>query len=179
MEFPTWYPDWLQEATVQLAEKYGRFGTEFRLDDWPQYSYDLKAGALTFLKDGVPRMVAEVQVVGTTSEKVDSWLWAWANSQWPDNCVIDVLRVHEFGEKHGIAELTEGCRPGKGELEKLAWSLTAAAVRIVDAMSAYRMQRDDDGGGCFLLIKSMTDVQSDQPRKGGWQLPGWMKRLKG
>jgi hypothetical protein len=156
MDFPSWYPDWLEEATAQLAEKYGRFGTEFNLDELAQYSYDLRAGTLTFLKDGVPRMVAEVQVVGTTSEKVDNWLWAWANSQWPDNCVIDVLRVHEFGEKHGIAELTEGSLPGKGELEKLAWSLTAAAVRIVDAMSAYRMAREDDGGGCFLLIKSMT-----------------------
>jgi hypothetical protein len=179
VNFPDWYPDWLQEAAAQLAEKYGRLGTEFRWDEWPQTSYDLKAGTLTFWKDGVPRLVGEIQVVGTSSEKAGNWLWAWGNSAWPDSCVGDVLRVHQFGEKHEIEELTERCLPGNENLEGFAWSMTAAAVRVVDAMGAYRLQREDDGGGCFLLIKSMDWVQPETQPKAGWTLSGWMKRLKG
>jgi hypothetical protein len=47
---------------------------EFKISSWPRWDYDFDAGTLTFSKDGVARVVASIQVVGTTSESSGTWL---------------------------------------------------------------------------------------------------------
>jgi hypothetical protein len=153
MDHPDWYPDWRHEAFHQLQEKLDRLWKEFRLGEWPRYDYDLDAGTLVFSDGGVPRVIAEVQIVGSTSFKAGNWLWAWANAHWPAERVTDSGRVRAFGEEHGIRQLTHQYLTD-GDLNSLGWTMAAVMVRVTDALGAYRPP--DDSGALFLTYKSIA-----------------------
>ena len=153
MENPSWYPDWRHEAVHLLQEKNARLHEQFQIDDWPRFDYDLATRQIVFSTGDQPKVIAEIQVVGTTSQNAGNWLWAWANGHWPANCVEDAERTCAFGEEHGIGELTSGYVEDD-DLNALGWELTAVAARICDAAGAYRPPREE-GGGLFLLYRNM------------------------
>ncbi len=155
MDSPDWYRDWRHEALHQLKEKAQRLEVDFKLGSWPRYDYDLDTGLLTFSEAGVPRVIAEIEVVGTTSTKAGNWLWAWANDHWPGDRVKASRLVRDFGEEHGIAELISEYVTNVDDLNALGWELTAVATRVTHALGAYR-PTPNDGGAVFLLYKSMS-----------------------
>jgi hypothetical protein len=110
---------------------------------------------LTFSIEGVVKVIADIQVVGTTG--AEDWLWGWANDHWPSAIVQDMEAVVSFGEEHGIMELTSGF-VADDDLNRLGWELTAVAVRILGAVGAYRPPPGDGHGALFLLIKSIRHV---------------------
>jgi hypothetical protein len=154
MIYPAWYPDWRHDAVHQLQEKIARLKAEFRIGDWPRFDYDLDARTLVFSQDGVAKVIADIQIAGTTSAKAGNWLWAWANSHWSPESAEDSQRVKAFGEEHGIFELTHDTVEANDDLNSLGWELTAAMARVVNAVGAYRPPRDE-GGGLFLIYKSV------------------------
>jgi len=151
---PDWYADWRQEAVQQLVEKNARLDAEFRLGEWPRYDYDFDTGKLVFSDGGVAKVIADIQVVGPTSGRAGNWLWAWANSHLPPNLMTDSMLVRAFGQQHGVLEMTHDVI-SDDDLNKLGWTLTSLAVRIGDALGAYRPPRND-GGGLYLLYKSLA-----------------------
>ena len=154
MENPDWYPDWRHEAFKEMEAKNERLRTEFGIGDWPRFDYDIPAGTLTFSEDGVVKVVAQIQVAGSTSAKAGNWRWAWANAQVPPVCSADAALVRAFGEEHGIAELVyESVRDA--DLESLGWEMTAVMVRVTNAIGAYRPPRGE-GGSLFLTCKSVA-----------------------
>lgn len=153
MEHPDWYADWRHEAFHELQAKNERLQEEFRIGEWPRYDYDLENGTLTFSADSRPALIADIQLAGSTSANAGNWLWAWGNSHWPQPCTTDSERVREFGEEHGICELTHDYVDGD-ELNALGWELTAVMARITGAIGAYRPPRDE-GGGLFLTYKAI------------------------
>jgi hypothetical protein len=154
MEHPDWYPDWRHDAVHQLQEKNARLKSEFRLGEWPRYDYDVDTGKLVFSDHNVPRVIAEIQIVGTTSAKAGNWLWAWANEHWPAERTADSEIVRAYGEKHGICDLTHAYVEDT-DLNALGWELTSVMVRITNALGAYRPPRDE-GGGLYLTYKSIA-----------------------
>jgi hypothetical protein len=153
MAHSDWYPEWRHDAFHQLQGKNARLSDEFKLGTWPRYDYDLEAGTLVFSEAGVIKVVAEIQVSGSTSAKAGNWLWAWANAHWPSALVTDAALVRAFGEQHDIEELKQDFVIDD-DLNFLGWELTAAMVRICDALGAYRSPREE-GGGLFLVYTSM------------------------
>ena len=154
MKHPDWYPAWRHDAYHRLQDKTERVRAQFRLGDWPRYHYDIDAGTLTFSENEVPKVIAEIQIAGSTSFKGGDWLWSWANAHWPLARSADAQRVRAFGEEHGIDELTEGSVKDK-DLNGLGWELTAVMVRVTDALGAYRAPRTE-GGGLYLTYKSIA-----------------------
>ena len=156
MNAPTWYADWRHEAVHLLQdEKQEKLRTEYRISDWQRWDFDLDAGTLTFSSEAVAKVVADIQVVGTTS-KAD-WLWGWANEYLPESVSIDIRHVELYGKKHGIEELTSEYLEGEN-LNNLGWEMTAVAVRVLDALGAYRAPQVDRTGAVFFLIKSIRYV---------------------
>ena len=153
MKHPDWYPDWRHDAVHQLQEKNERVKDEFRTGDWPRFDYDIDAGTLTFSEAGVAKVIAEIQIVGTTSFKAGNWLWAWANSHWPSERVTDSERLRAFGAEHGICDLTHDYVEDD-ELNAFGWELTAVTARITGALGAYRPPRDE-GGGLYLVYRNI------------------------
>jgi hypothetical protein len=153
---PDWYGAWREEAVEQLNVKNTRLQNDFRLGSWSRYDYDLKAGKLLFSEDGVVKVVAEIQIAGTTSAKAGNWLWAWANSNLPGELLSDAKLVRSFGEKNGIDELAQTyVTDTDNDLEALGWELTGAMVRICSALGAYRSPRGE-GGGLYLILRTIN-----------------------
>ena len=155
MKHPDWYPDWRHDAVHQLQEKNARLKSQFRMSDWPRFDYDVDAGTLIFSDQGIAKVIAEIQIVGTTSFKARNWLWAWANSNWPAERVTDAELVRAYGKEHGICELTHDYVEEEEDLNALVWELTAVMARVTNALGAYRPP-SDDGGGLYLTYKSLV-----------------------
>jgi hypothetical protein len=153
LKHPDWYPEWRHEAVHQLRDKNADLEAQFQLGTWPRYDYDVDAGTLTFSEHGVVRLVAEIQIAGTTSTKARNWLWAWANSHWPAERVTSSQLVKAFGEEHGICELTHEYA-NDDEINHLGWELTSVMVRITGALGAYRPPGET--GALFLVIKTIA-----------------------
>ncbi|WP_457154335.1 DUF6882 domain-containing protein [Mesorhizobium sp. P5_C1] len=153
---PDWYPAWRDEAIEQLKVKNDRLEKDFRIGHWSRYDYDIATRRLLFSKDGDVRVTAEVQIAGHTTAKSQSWLWAWAVSNWPDDVMIDAKLVRTFGETNSIDELTQlYVTDADGDLEVLGWELSAVAVRICDALGAYRSPHGEPDAR-YYIIKSIS-----------------------
>jgi hypothetical protein len=155
-EYPAWYPAWRNDAFAQLKKKCAALNCGFKLGEWDRYDYDLSTGTLTYSKGGTPRVIAEIQIAGTTSVAAGTWLWAWANPDWPPELTKGSKLVRNFGQEHGVCDLLHDHIDGdECDLNSLGWELTAAAVRITGALGAYRPPRDE-GGGLYLLITNVS-----------------------
>ncbi|MBZ9810607.1 hypothetical protein LB542_09695 [Mesorhizobium sp. BR1-1-9] len=152
MKHPDWYPAWRDEAFDELKAKNTRL-RDFRLGSWSRYDYDLTAGTLLFSEEGVVKVVAEIQVAGTTSVGANNWLWAWANSNLPGEVLDDAKRVRSFGEENGIDDLAQAYVTNTDNLEALGWGLAGATVRICNALGAYRSPSVQ--GGLYLILKTI------------------------
>jgi hypothetical protein len=155
LKHPDLYLPWRHDAVHQLQDKNARLESEFRIGKWARYDYDVDAGTLIFSDQGVAKVIAEIQIVGTTSAKAGNWLWAWANDHWPVERTLDAERGRAFGEEHGICELTHAYVEDDN-LNNLGWELTAVMARVTDALGAYRPP--DDNGALFLSYKSVAWV---------------------
>lgn len=152
---PDWYPAWRDEAFEQLKAKNARLEKDFRLGHWSRYDYDLTAGTLSFSDQAGVKIVSEIQIAGSTSAKAGNWLWAWANSNLPGNLLGGAKLVRAFGEEKGIDNLARAYVDDTGgDLEALGWELTAAMVRVCNALGAYRSPRGE-GGALYLVFKSV------------------------
>jgi hypothetical protein len=66
---PEEFEDYRQQAYDSLVEINELCKQEFKLRSWQRWAYELEAGTLTFSNDGVPRVIATIQAVGSTSNK--------------------------------------------------------------------------------------------------------------
>jgi len=164
MAQPDWYPHWRRDAFSELVEKNKYLETEFKLGHWPRYDYDLVSGTVRFSNDGIVRVMAEVEIAGTTSSVGGDWLWSWANPHFPKALSTDAERVRAYGHEHGISELTDEHVTG-GDLRKpgtyldgLGWELTAVMVRVTNVLGAYCPPSRNDAGRLYLTLKSIAWV---------------------
>ncbi len=137
---PEQFSEFRHNAVHELIHLNEHCADEFKISHWPRWDYDLDAGTLTFSEEGVPKVVASIQVVGTTSSSVGTWMWAWANDSLPADAIEDVARVREFGQTEDISDLTKSELPDD---EHLGWGMTAIAAKLLGAKGAYRCPSGD------------------------------------
>jgi hypothetical protein len=150
MRAPAWYANWRHEALHELMAKQEVLERTYQIGEWPRYDYDALAGALTFSDAAGPKVLADIQIVGSIGQ--NDWLWSWANAHLSDCAIQDMDRVREFGLEHGIDELTSDYVEGQ-DLNQLGWELTAATAKVLGAAGAYRPPSAK--GALFLIIKSV------------------------
>ncbi|MBL8771448.1 MAG: hypothetical protein JNK30_08710 [Phenylobacterium sp.] len=153
MKAPDWYDAWCEEAFAAFTSRQQRMDEAYRLGSWLRYDYDTAAGTLTFSDAEGPRVVADIQVVGTISAR--NWLWGWANVQWPDSSVAAMRQVRDFGAQNGIEELTTEVLLSD-DLPGLGWMLTAIAARVLEAEGGYSAPAPN--GATYFLIRSLKSV---------------------
>lgn len=118
------------EAVHHLKHLNEKCEREFHISSWPRWDYDLDRGILTFSRDGQPKVVASIQVVGSTSLSSGTWLWSWANKSFPPGVTKEVEKVRAFGELENLPELAQAKRPAD---EHLGWEMTAIAAKVLGA----------------------------------------------
>jgi hypothetical protein len=153
MKSPDWYDAWCEEAFAAFTAKQQKMDETHRLGSWHRYDYDTAAGTLTFSDAAGPRVIAEIQVVGTTAP--ENWLWGWANEQWPEISTHATRRVRDFGAENGVEELTTEVLVSD-DLDGLGWMLTAISARVLDAEGGYRAPSAN--GATYFLIRSIKSV---------------------
>ena len=86
---------------------------------------------MTFSNPGQPSLVADVRYVGTftTSSGVFQWAWQGLDEDEP------IAKLRDFGDAHGLEELTE---PQFVSTESRAWELTSLAAHLLGAESVCR-----------------------------------------
>ena len=95
------------EAVHELKDLNDQCSRVYRISNWGRWDYNLDDRILVFSDSGVPKVIASVQVVGTTSAARKNWLWGWANGYMPSPIVARIEEVRRFGVAEGIPELTE------------------------------------------------------------------------
>ena len=141
-----------QEAQQELTALNARCGETFKLGSYGQWDYDSEAGTITFSTQGTQKVVANVQVVVTTSAKSRTWLWAWANDSVPRPLVASVLVVRNFGQLEAVTALTE---PELPDDEFIGWEMTAITAKLVGGVGGYRTPRAT-GGSTFYVFTAIN-----------------------
>lgn len=140
-------------AIEYLKDRQDRLTSEFELFSWPRYDYDQDAGTLSFSSNGRVGVVADIQIVGSTSKISGTWLWSWDNPSIAERVRCCMLDVREYGATHRLEKLTTPKWPAD---EYDAWEMTAAAAFILKAEGAYRAPHDN--GAVFMVLRNVRRV---------------------
>ncbi len=142
----------LDEAMARFGPAATRLGEEYNLGAY-RWDLDQVKGMLTFSENGVPKVIATVQIAGSYSTYSHTWRWAWANDSVSDHLKQGVTQVKAYGIKHKYRQLTTA----KFECdEDYGFALTAAAGYLLKAKGAYRGPMTD--GYVYMLITDIKKV---------------------
>ena len=113
---------------------------------WPKFSsakrwhYDRETRTIRFFDAAVgPALVADVTIVGSFSTRSNTWMWAWANENYPDSERAKVAPLRVFGEVRGI-EKFQNAKWAADEVD--GWEVTQIASELLDAAAIYRAPID-------------------------------------
>ena len=138
----------LKDLNEECARRY-------KISTWPRWDYQLDAGTLVFSEGEIPKVIASIQVVGTTSKASKTWRWAWANTSLPSHVKEKAREVQQFGKIEGLNRLTE---PQLPDDEHLGWEMTSIMARIIGAKGAYRCP--DDNGFIYFVYTDLNFADS-------------------
>ena len=160
------YRAFLTRAHEELTAKQERLKSDFRLGDYDHYDVDQTTGMIVFSDHGVPKVVADIQFVGSFSPLSNTWLWAWGNDSLEPALKADVRRVRDYGREHGIRRLTDA----KWAAEEVdGWEMTSISAQVLQAEGAYRSPSRN--GALFMLLRNVRWADPSQRIVHGEETP--------
>ena len=151
MERPEEFLRLVASATQYLGERQDDLSEKFNLWKWTRYDWNQATGQLVFSESGQPRVISDVQFVGSISTRSDTWLWSWANESVDSALTTAATSVRKYGETHGLEHLTTSTWHAH---EPDGWEMASITALLTGAKGAYRSPKD--GGFTFMVL---TDVQ--------------------
>lgn len=151
MEATEQFVDLVTKAHNYLTARQDELRKNYRINDWPRWDWDQGDRQLIFSESGIPKVIADIQFVGSISTETDTWLWGWANPHYEAEMSLDIREVQQFGEAHGIAQLTT---PKWAADETDGWEMTSISAYILQARGAYRTPRDQ-GGFTYMIFTAI------------------------
>ena len=148
------FVDLVTRAHEYLTARQDVLREEFRLGSWKRWHWDQDTGLLVFSDDQAPRVVAEVQFVGSVSTASGTWLWAWANPSIDPALSRSLAEVRAIGEQQGLAQLTTA----KWEATEVdGWEMTSITAYVLQAKGGFRAP--DDHGCLYMVMSSIAWAQ--------------------
>lgn len=132
------YQEFVVDAHAYLTTVQDAIKKDFSLSAYERYDWDQDLGTMIFSDQGVAKVIANIQFVGSISTMSNTWLWSWDNDSVLPKVKDKIFEVRAFGERHNIAELTT---PQWTSDERDGWAMTAVAANILQAKGAYRCGR--------------------------------------
>jgi hypothetical protein len=151
MERTARFDELIEEAQAYLRGCQAELDIEYRLWHWPRYDWYQETQQLIFSENGVAKVVADIQFVGSISTQSDTWLWAWANDSVDPRLSTSMSVVRKFGEEHGFDHLISKQWHAH---EVDGWEMASIAAFLLKARGAYRTPKET--GFTFMI---MTDVR--------------------
>lgn len=140
----------VHEAQHALMVLNQRCRDQFRLGSYEHWAYDADTGTMTFSNGAGPKVVASVQVVGTTSTRSNTWLWSWANESIPEEQSRLARAVREYGVSESLPALSEAEQPND---EYLGWEMTALTIQLFGGIGGYRSPRESGGYSYYVFTR--------------------------
>ena len=147
----TAFAELVETSVAYLQARQNHLESHYRLNACPRYDWYQETAELVFSDQGKPRVVADIQFVGSVATASRSWLWSWANASLLESAKSAVRQVRAYGEEHRFLKLA--CAYWDAD-EVDGWEMTAISAYLLRAKGAYRSP--DERGSTFLI---MTDVR--------------------
>src|SRR5438034_10874799 len=73
------YQELMQKAVAHMRCQNRDAWAKWSLENLPRFDWDQEHAQMTFSAEGKAAVVADIQFVGSWSERAGTWMWAWAN----------------------------------------------------------------------------------------------------
>jgi hypothetical protein len=145
------YVELLTAAHAYTTERQDVLRTKYGLASMPHAHLNEATGQLIFSDQShTPRVLADVQVVGSVNTDDRTWLWSWANPDVGASLYRDILEVQMLGETRGIEQLTTPFWDGDAVD---GWEMTSISAYVLQAEGAYRATAPQ--GFSYLVMTSV------------------------
>lgn len=165
----SYYLDLVAVSVDYLDTQQKKIADEYKIDSYDSWDMDQEKAELILSEKGVPRIIADIQVIGTLATHDDgsmTWEWSWDNESILSASKDKLTAVKSFGEIHdeeiresyvGWNRLTENMWEAD-ELE--AERMSAIAIYILKAEGLYVPIFDDTS--IWLLIDDIRWVDEQE-----------------
>lgn len=151
------FEDLVAQSTDYLRAQNEKNTRLFGIGDYARYEYDLFRNVIWWSDGKEPMLRARVTVVGSTSTKSDTWMWAWANPHLNDIEIGLIDKVREFGEKESIQKLIDEKWPAD-EID--GWEMTSISARLLESQGAYKSPGKNSA--LFLLYEGLEFIPEEE-----------------
>lgn len=134
----------------ELATKQAKF--QETLAQHVRWDYDLDAGTLRLGDEQFA-----ITVAGTYSAKYESWLWGWANEDFPATARENSARLKQLHDLTGFRVFAE---PGTSATSVDAQVFTALAIHLLDGLGLFRVPGENDGPTLYFAVQAKIIEQS-------------------
>ena len=128
------FTELIKKSREYLLEQQEIIKEKYNLDDYEQMDYEQESREMVFTLKGDKKVIMSFHVVGSVSDRSNTWMWSWDNPYLLDNVKEEMFKVKAFGEKHGIEKLIQSKWPGN---EDDGWAMTAIASHILKSKGAF------------------------------------------
>jgi hypothetical protein len=145
------YADLLKKSREYLLGQQEIITKQYGLDDYEKMDYEQETGKMIFTLKGGRRVIMTFHVVGSISDRSNTWMWSWDNPYLLENVTEEMLKVKAFGEKNSIEKLTNPKWSGNDDD---GWEMTAIAALVLKAKGAFSFMSDE-----MLVFVVFTDIK--------------------
>lgn len=130
------YVELLTAAHAYTTERQDELRARYGLASMPHAHVNEASGQLIFSdQSNRPRVLANVQIVGSVNTGDRRWLWSWADPDVDASLYRDILEVQMLGRSRGIEQLTTPFWDGDAVD---GWEVTSICAYVLQAAGAYR-----------------------------------------
>lgn len=151
----------MSDAFTQLVEDHAvtrllrQMAVERLVGDAPEWRANLDAGELRIGGRRFP-----VDVVGTESHVVHTWVWAWPNPSFSAEQTAGSAALREYGARHGIDVLQSD---EEIPLDVVSGELAGIAASAVAGADGFFVGRHEEGAVAFLLYDGQLANATPEP----------------
>ena len=144
------YDEFAHARTHESMAQNDIWRDKYKINDCPRWDYSLEEATLTFSKEGKPKVICQMQAIG--SVEGDSWEWSWGNANFPDACKARMHEVREFGEEKQWPKLTSLFLDSD---DYLGWELASVSIHILGGTAVYRCP-DSETPGYYMYLAILS-----------------------
>jgi len=130
---------------------------QFNIGEYERYDWYQERGIIIFSTAGNPQVVANIQFVGSLSNRTQTWLWAWANSTLDEQLTLHSRQVQQTGKERGFDKLTTAkWRADEAD----GWEMTSVQAMLTTAQGVYRSPKSS--GSSFVTLQNVRRAADDE-----------------
>ena len=151
------FQDVIREACEWTTNRQETLKRVFEIGTYERFDWYQEKGIIVFSTSGSPKVVADIQFVGSISKLTHSWLWAWNNETFLEPVTRASEHVRHAGESAGYDKLT---RAKWYADDTDGWEMTSVQALWTGAEGVYRTP--SSVGSTFMTLSKVRWAEADQ-----------------